>query len=97
MRRKKPAGALWGRAARRTHGGRCWAEVYCGSAESGSWVHADPVSGAVDRCVHSVLLTIKGCNLLLASEHLVVMHTAMRERLPIPNWQSVLLKEAVLR
>ena len=57
VRRKKPAGALWGRAARRPHGGRCWAEVYCGSAESGSWVHADPVSGAIDRCVLSVMLT----------------------------------------
>ena len=47
--RKKPAGAMWTRGARKPSGGRCWAEVYCGSAESGSWVHVDPLSGVVDR------------------------------------------------
>lgn len=28
----------------------CWAEVWCGSAETGRWVHVDVVNGLVDRC-----------------------------------------------
>lgn len=43
------AGSMWARS-RRGLDGRCWAEVYCGSAESGSWVHVDPLTGTVDRC-----------------------------------------------
>jgi xeroderma pigmentosum group C-complementing protein len=27
----------------------CWAEVYCGSADKGRWVHVDVVNGYVDR------------------------------------------------
>ncbi|KAK9908106.1 hypothetical protein WJX75_002826 [Coccomyxa subellipsoidea] len=42
------AGSMWARS-RRGLDGRCWAEVYCGSAESGSWVHVDPLTGTVDR------------------------------------------------
>lgn len=29
--------------------GRYWVEVYCGTAETGRWVHVDPVAGWVDR------------------------------------------------
>lgn len=29
----------------------CWAEVWCGSAESGRWVHVDVGAGTVDRWV----------------------------------------------
>ena len=46
---RKPAGAMWRRDAARRQGGRCWAEVYCGSAESGNWIHVDPISGTIDR------------------------------------------------
>ncbi|BDA45057.1 probable DNA repair protein complementing XP-C cells homolog [Coccomyxa sp. Obi] len=42
------AGSMWARS-RRGLDGHCWAEVYCGSAESGSWVHVDPLTGTVDR------------------------------------------------
>ena len=57
--RKKPAGAMWTRGAQKPSGGRCWAEVYCGSAESGSWVHVDPLSGLVDRRVCLVISHVK--------------------------------------
>lgn len=30
----------------------CWAEVWCGCAESGRWVHVDVWAGVTDRCVH---------------------------------------------
>ena len=33
----------------------CWAEVYCGSAERGRWVHVDVVNGYIDRWVMCAL------------------------------------------
>jgi xeroderma pigmentosum group C-complementing protein len=51
-------GVAWGRrggggggggAATSSSGGLCWAEVYCGAADTGRWVAVEPLDGWVDQ------------------------------------------------
>jgi len=45
------AGAAWTRGrGGRALGAAAWAEVFCGRACSGEWVHADPLLGWLDAC-----------------------------------------------
>ena len=53
------AGAAWTRG----RGGRAldaaaWAEVFCGRACSGEWVHADPLLGWLDACARPAPLAL---------------------------------------
>lgn len=46
-----PLGAAWARGSgARGLGADVWAEVFCGPAATGGWVHADPVLGWLDMC-----------------------------------------------
>lgn len=64
------AGSMWARS-RRGLDGRCWAEVYCGSAESGSWVHVDPLTGTVDRSATPHLFPSLAAPVILHVSHLI--------------------------